>query len=318
MNTQTNGKKRIVVLGSGIVGQATGLGMIEKGHDVTFLDINVALVKSLRQKGLTAAIIGVDNLSKIQFDILMVCISTPPHPVTRAVELTNIKNGMKTVGELIKNQESWPVVVVRSTVPPTTTEKILLPLIEEHSGMQVNNDFGLCMNPEFLRAKSSVKDFAQPWATVIGAHDEKAGQILTKLYEPFGGKIFVVSLSEAEFIKYQNNLQNALIISFYNEMWLYGEQMGIDSNKASAVVAETAESSWNSMYGKTGGYPYGGTCLPKDTCALLAQAKKHGINLPLLEQVVSVNDHMLALALQGEVPEAMVEGLNWMARPEDK
>lgn len=308
-------QKKIVVLGSGIVGQATGRGMLAKGHHVTFLDINIALVKSLRTEGLTAAIIGVDDLSLIQFDILMVCISTPPHPETRAVELGNIKAGMSTVGQLLKNQSGWPVVVIRSTVPPRTTEDILLPLIEKEAGLQVDTDFGLCMNPEFLRAKSAVEDFAAPWATVIGAHNQKAAEILTELYEPFGGTLFVVSLSEAELIKYQNNLQNALLISFYNEMWHYGKQMGIDSNKASAIVAQTAESSWNPMYGRTGGYPYGGTCLPKDTCALLAHAEEHGIFLPLLSAVVEVNDSMLALAQDGTVPEALIEGLNWMPRP---
>ena len=139
-----------------------------------------------------------------------------------------------------------------------------------------------------------------------------------ELFTPFGGKIFVVSLSEAELIKYQNNLQNALLISFYNEMWLLGQQIGVDSNKAAEIVAITAESSWNAMYGKTGGFPYGGTCLPKDTCALLAHGQKLGIPLPLLEQVVAVNDHMLALAMQGKVPEAQIEGFNWMKRPESK
>lgn len=305
----------ITVLGSGVVGQATGRGMIERGHDVTFLDTNVDLVKRLSHEGLTTAVVGADDLPKIYFDVLMVAVGTPSREGTRTVNLDYICEGVKTVGQILKYQEGQPVVVIRSTVPPHTTENILLPLIEAYSRRRVGEGFGLCMNPEFLRAKSSVEDFAHPWATVIGEYDSRSGDVLEELYRPFGGRFFRVSLAEAELIKYIHNIRNALIISFSNEIWGLGEALGVDANKALEVVTHTAESAWNPLYGCTGGRPYGGTCLPKDTNALHKHAESSGVSMPLLQAVIEVNDHMLFLAQHGEVTEAQAEGLNWMQSP---
>ncbi|MDJ0755443.1 MAG: nucleotide sugar dehydrogenase [Ardenticatenaceae bacterium] len=305
---------RITVLGSGVVGQATGCGLIQKGHEVTFLDVNAELVRELCQQGIRAYDVR-ESIPDIQSDVIMVCIGTPPHPVTRAVDLSYITAGMKTVAGLIQNQGTWPVVVIRSTVPPTTTRDILIPLIEENSGLKAGRDFGVCMNPEFLRAKSSAEDFANPWATVIGEHDVQSGAVIADLYRPFGGEMYRTSLTEAEFIKYKNNLRNAVIISFTNEMWLLGQKLNIDANRASQIVSKTAESAWNSAYGSTGGYPYGGTCLPKDTLAFLEFSKENDHDLPLLAAAVHVNDKMEDLANKNIIPPAQIEGFNWQPSP---
>ncbi|MEM7030980.1 MAG: nucleotide sugar dehydrogenase [Chloroflexota bacterium] len=305
---------KITILGSGVVGQATGRGFLSKGHDVTFLDINTILVHQLQREGLQAYELTAD-LSTLESDLIMVCIGTPACETDREINLNYIKAGMKTVADLLGNQRGWPVVVIRSTVPPTTTELILIPLIERYSGLTAGRDFGVCMNPEFLRAKSATEDFAHPWATVVGELDTASGDVLASLYESFGGELYRTPLAEAEFIKYINNLRNALVISFSNEMWQFGQTLNINSNLALNIATTTAESAWNAKYGSTGGFPYGGTCLPKDTNALHLFAKQQGIDLPLLASVIAVNDEMERLANKDVIPQSQIAGHNWQPSP---
>ncbi len=303
----------ILILGSGVVGRSTGLGFIGKGHKVTFVDISEEVVQRLRAEGHRAYL--PEELGQLQTDAIMVTISTPAAE-DGSVKLSYIMDGMRTVGELLKHQKEWTVVVIRSTVPPTTTEKVLIPLIEASSGLAAGMDFGVCMNPEFLRAASAAEDFAHPWATVIGELDRRSGDALERLYRSFGGKLFRMSLTEAELVKYVNNLRNALLISFNNEMWSLARSMGMENpNDVLAVVTETAESAWNPKYGSKGGHPYGGTCLPKDTIGLLRFAEKLGYEMPLLAAVIAVNEQMDTLAEAGEIPAAQIAGHNWVPSP---
>jgi UDPglucose 6-dehydrogenase len=304
----------ITVFGAGVVGTATGKGLIRKGHHVTFIDINDKVVERLRGEN-HRAFLPEEVYGSQRADAIMICISTPPDE-NGAVDLSYIIGSMEGVARLLKGQTRWPVVVIRSTVPPTTTEQILIPLLEQHSGMVAGEDFGVCMNPEFLRAVSSTQDFDSPWVTVIGELNKRSGDVLERLYRSFGGKLVRVSLSEAEFIKYGNNLRNALIISFNNEMWLLARKIGIaDPNNALAVVTDSAESAWNPKYGSKGGYPYGGSCLAKDTNALLNFATQNGMAMLLLGAVIQVNNHMNDLASEGEVAQAQIVGHFWQPSP---
>jgi UDPglucose 6-dehydrogenase len=185
-------------------------------------------------------------------------------------------------------------VVVRSTVPPTTTEQRITPILERASGKRAGVDFGVAMNPEFLRQVSSEQDFARPWVTVLGASDRRTAQILDALYAPFGALIVRCTPTEAEMIKYVNNVYNAVKISYFNEVHAICEQLGINSNLVGAAVARTAESMWNPLYGTRGGVPYGGACLPKDTVAFLQFVRDLGIEHQLLEATISVNRRLAA------------------------
>jgi len=308
---------KILIVGSGIVGQATGKGFLTHNprHEVTFMDINVDLMKRLSAEGLNTFLINGQKQKFPAAKFIMVCISTPPGN-SGAVNLRPITEGMHTVGAILKDQPEYSVTVVRSTVPPWTTERTLIPLMEKHSGKKAGTDFGVCMNPEFLRAKSSVDDFSHPWVTAIGMLDSRSGLSLKNLYKGFGGEIYLMRLEEAEFLKYLHNLRNAAVISFYNEMWLAAKKLGIkDPNKVFHISTRSAESAWNSQYGSTGGFPYGGTCLPKDTHALLRFAQGLKISMPLLKAIITVNDEMQSLADTGEVPCAQIPGHNWRQSP---
>jgi len=210
--------------------------------------------------------------------------------------------GVRFAGALSDPVEAWlrcgPVsarhtVVVRSTVPPGTTEGLVKKLLEEHSGMVAGEGFGLASNPEFLRAVSAAEDFRHPWMTVIASRDPQTVERLRALLLPFGGELCTfTNPAEAEFIKAAHNIFNATKISFWNEMWLVAQEIGLDLDPIAATVAKSAEGSINPQYGIRGGAPYGGVCLPKDTCGFLGYADTVGVDMPLLRAVVAVNEHL--------------------------
>ena len=308
---------KIMIVGSGVVGQATGKGLIKKGHEVVFVDISVETVRRLSQEGFEARL--PDELGDIAAEISMFCVSTPPKG-DGSVNLDYITTAIANHGEWLKRkkrerEDAWHLVVIRSTVPPGTTRKVLLPLLEKYSGLMASKDFGVCMQPEFLRAKSSEEDFLHPWVMVIGEYDQCSGDTLERIYTDFGNKIFRVELETAEFVKYVHNCFNATKISFSNEIWLLGRKLGLDANLALEIAVHTAEGHWNPAYGTVGGQPYGGSCLPKDTKGLEAFAKENGISMPLLSAVISVNSEMEELAKQGVIPLATIVGTKWQPSP---
>ncbi len=280
---------RIVVVGSGVVGQATGKGFAKKGHQVTFVDINPQTIAKLRDQGLRAMMPAEVDYSEV--DVVMLAVPTPS--VDDRIKLDYIDAAAAQVGRGLRDIDNYVTVVVRSTVPPGTTEQRVIPIIEETSGKQNGIHFGAGMNPEFLRAVSNEQDFARPWITVLGTADLKTQSILTKLYEPFGALIVHCTPTAAETIKYINNIYNAVKISYFNEVHDICKRLGVDGNLVAATVARSAESMWNPLYGTRGGVPYGGACLPKDTTAFIAFCRDYGWDHLMLDATIEVNNRLL-------------------------
>jgi len=286
---------RLLIIGSGVVGQATGKGFAKKGHTVSYVDINPQMIAKLRGEGLTAMTVTEVNWDTV--DVVMLAVSTPS--VEGKIILDYIEAAALDVGLGLAKTNNYITVVVRSTVPPTTTERRITPILERASGKQSGIDFGVAMNPEFLRAVTNEQDFARPWITVIGASDRHTAALLDELYTPFGALIVRCTPTEAEMIKYVNNVYNAVKISYFNEVHAICQQLGIDSNIIGATVARSAESMWNPLYGTRGGVPYGGACLPKDTVAFMQFVREHGWNHYMLEATIEVNRE-----LEEQVPAA--------------
>jgi UDPglucose 6-dehydrogenase len=275
----------IVVVGSGVVGAATGKGFIKKGHRVTFVDVIDATLEKLRAEKLDAR--KLDAVDWDSADFVMLTVPTPTRD--EQISLEYIKQAAVDIGAQLKTTNRFVVVVVRSTVPPQTTEHVVAPLLEQHSGKRAGVDFGVAMNPEFLRQAVAVQDFAKPWITVIGTNDARTQSLLEALYKPFGALVATVSPTEAEMIKYVNNIYNAVKISYFNEVHAISKKLGIDADVVGAVVARSAESMWNPLYGTKGGVPYGGACLPKDTKAFSAWAHSMGFDHLMLDATMDVN-----------------------------
>jgi len=283
---------RIEIIGAGVVGQATGKGFAHFGHDLTYRDINLDVLHRLKRQGYDTVHTG--KVSRFKTDITMLCVSTPT--VNGAIDLRPLRAACQTVAATLKQDDDYRIVVVRSTVPPCTTEELVIPLLGQWSGKVAGREFGVCHNPEFLREVSALEDFINPWIVVIGAYDQRSAQHLQDLYLPIvsrtGVEILETDLRTSEMLKYVNNIYNATKISFTNEIWSACHALGIDGDEVMSIVARSAEASWNPQYGIKGGYPYGGNCLPKDTLAFLAFARERSLDLRLLEQVIQVNQRI--------------------------
>ncbi|CAN5811322.1 hypothetical protein BH10CHL1_BH10CHL1_33670 [soil metagenome] len=283
----------ILMIGAGVVGQATGKGLAKKGYTIGYIDIDREKLAQLSEQGLL--VMQPDQINWPIWDIIMVAVPTPT--INGRISLAPLISAMTTVASGLVTTSKFVVVVVRSTVPPTTTEQQLRPILEKFSGKQAGSDFGLAVNPEFLRQRSSEQDFARPWITVLGATDRLTNEILYDIYAPFGGLIIQCAPTEAEMIKYVNNIYNALKISYFNEVHEICEKLAIDSNLVSAVVARSAEGMWNPLYGTRGGEPYAGACLPKDTEGFLAFCQDQGWETLMLAATIQVN-HKLQTQLE--------------------
>lgn len=289
----------IVIVGAGVVGQATGKGFAKRGHQITYVDVNKHRLEQLRQQGLNATTSAEVDWSVA--DLVMLTVSTPT--VNQQIILDHIKQAAHEIGRGLAGTSKYVCVVVRSTVPPTTTEQIIRPILENASGKLSGVDFGLAMNPEFLRQRTAESDFDRPWITVLGVADQLTMQVLYDLYMPFGGLIVHCTPTEAEMIKYVNNVYNAVKISYFNEVHQICENLGIDSNVVGSIVARSAESMWNPLYGTRGGAPYGGACLPKDTEAFMAFCNAHGLEHKMLEATIAVNEQLLGTHPAATSPE---------------
>ncbi len=281
---------RIFVVGSGVVGTATGRGLLDAGHRVTFIDVSPERVAFLNE-------IGLDARPEIDLgsegDSLVFLTLPTPNAGSR-YDLTAFVAGTRDLGRALCETSAVHTVVVRSTVDPGTTEGLVGPLLEQESGLRQGSGFLLASNPEFLRASSAAEDFRWPWMTVIGARNRRVQERLAELFAPFGGTMRIFdNPTTAEFVKCAHNIFNATKISFWNEMHVVAERLQIDLGAVSETVSRSAEASFNPAYGTRGGAPYGGVCLPKDTMAFLGFAAGVGVDMPILRSVIEMNSRFV-------------------------
>jgi UDPglucose 6-dehydrogenase len=279
----------ISIIGAGVVGTATGKGLAQHGHDVSFVDINRDRIEILRKEGYAAS----DTL--ILGDEPAIIFLTVPTPNDGyRWDLDYIKAAARSVGEALHQSKAVHTVVVRSTVPPGTCDNIVRPILEEITGKVVNEGFALASNPEFLRARSALEDFLHPRMTVVGSRSPRTLERLDDLLRPFGGELRRYNEPEtAELIKCTHNLFNATKISFWNELFQVSEHLQLDPKAVASAVAVSSEASYNPEYGIAGGTPYGGACLPKDTKGFLGFAKSIGVQVPMAAATDEVNERMV-------------------------
>lgn len=289
---------KITVVGGGFVGKATGRGFTQHEHEVTFVDINQERVDHLRLEGYNA--VTPSEYSKIISDVTMFCVPTPTQG--SSIQFEYLKKAVSDFAHLLKNHDGYHVVVVRSTVPPKTTRKLVIPLIEKISGKKAGKDFGVCMQPEYLREKTADADFERPWFILIGQLDDKSGDVVEKIYLPFDAPIERCEIEEAEIQKYVHNLYNAAKIAFFNELRVIFKKEGWNADAMFRATAESCEGIWNPVYGLRDFGPFDGSCLPKDTRAFLDWADGAGYDLGILRAIVKENKkHEKLLGKNNEV-----------------
>lgn len=288
MPLDSTGSQRIAVVGSGVVGTSTGAGFASRGHEVVFCDTSLDRVRLLRRQGFHA--VDAESLWSLEHDVYLISVPSPTRD--GEADLSYVESAAETVGRAIRGATHRPLVVVRSTVPPGTTEEIVLPAVERFSGCTAGEGFGLCMNPEFLRALSAEEDFLRPRVIVIGALDEGSDLQLRAIYASWQDVTMLsMDLRTAEMTKYVANLFNATKISFFNELEEMCRVLGVDARRAFAAATRGAEGLWNAEYGTRGLFPYSGACLPKDTVAFLGFARRLGLadDALMLEATIATN-----------------------------
>ncbi|MFH1821220.1 MAG: nucleotide sugar dehydrogenase [Methanobacteriota archaeon] len=278
------------MIGSGVVGTIAGKGFRELGNEVIFYDINEKRVKELSKSGFrsTADLEEAVNNSDISF----VCVPTPTKDTK--IDLSHVKAAAEGLGKNLKGKDSYHVVVVKSTVVPTTTEKFVIPILEKSSGKKVGKSIGVCMNPEFLTEiqkswiddKRFKRDFFTEERIVIGELDKKSGDVVGKLYEPLKLPIFRVNLRTAEMIKYASNCALASRISYWNEIFYIGQKIKVDSELVAKIAALDSRIG---KYGTIHGKAFGGSCFPKDLAALIHFSREVGHEPKLMKAVEEIN-----------------------------
>lgn len=277
--------RSVVVIGSGVVGTATGKGLSAGGHEVAFVDSDPARVDELRSEGCTAG-------TRVELGgTEVVVFLTVPTPVRDGrFVLDALEGAARAVAEAMLKSTAHCTVVVRSTTPPGTCDRVVQPIIEEMTGLRCGDGFSLVCSPEFLRAATAFDDFVAPRLTLIGSREPAAVERLMWLFAPFGGRTVTTDDPvAAELIKCLHNAFNATKISFWNEAAAIARALGVDSDLVAETVAFSAEASYNPAYGIRGGAAFRG-CLAKDTEGLIGVAQQSAMPTALLEAVMLVND----------------------------
>lgn len=292
----------ISIVGTGYVGLVTGAGFAEKGHNVTCVDVDEEKVKLINSKitpifeegleDILSVVVGrnldgTTNLRKavLSTDATFISVGTPSSDDGQ-VDLKYVKQVAKELGKILKEKKDYHVVVVKSTVIPGSSEDIVIPLLEKHSGKKAGKDFGVAMNPEFLREGVAVQDFANPDRIVIGSIDQKSGDLVESIYFDFTSPVLRTDLKTAEMIKYTANSFLATKISFINEVGNMCKEMGIDVYDVAKGVGMDKRIAPSFLNAGPG---FGGSCFPKDVAALVYKAGKTGTKPILLESVLKVN-----------------------------
>lgn len=292
------GQMKIAVIGLGFVGLTTALGFANKGFEVYGFDNDKKKSDAIEkgnipfyEEGLSEALSSVLNkkfyvLPTMQEAVseanaVFLCVGTPCNNEGEA----NLEYLKEAVTEAVKYILDDCVLIIKSTVPPGTTENIVASLA---------NNKSVAMNPEFLREGCAWFDFMYPDRIIAGVGDDRATVVIKEIYEPFSVPIYFVSRSTAEFVKYLSNTLLANLISFSNEMAGLAEQIGnINVSDAFKVLCEDKRLKGAGICSYI--YPgcgYGGSCLPKDTTALLTVSKKLNYKMPILDSVISTNTDM--------------------------
>lgn len=308
---------KISVFGLGYVGCVSAACFASRGNHVVGVDVSELKVDLInrgqapileeRIGELTAEMVASGALRATSdiaaaiagTDISLVCVGTPSAP-NGSLSTQYLERVAEQIGSAIRNKSTRHTVVFRSTMLPGTCLRVLIPILERASGLVAGEDFGVAVNPEFLREGTSVRDFFAPPKTVIGQLDATSGDLLAELYSGLPGEVFRVAIPVAEMVKYADNAFHGLKIGFANEIGAICHAIGLDSHDVMDVFLADTKLNVSAAYLRPG-FAFGGSCLPKDLRGLVYAAQRSDVSVPILSNVLTSNDTHLRRAIDAVV-----------------
>ena len=293
---------KITIVGAGHVGAVTGAGLAEMGHRILLVDRDERIRERLGRgeppfyepglgdmlRGNRSRLTTTGDLSRAvgESELTFLCVGTPSD-ATGGADLSAVIAASRSIGEALAGRSEPHTVVVKSTVPPGTTAKVVRPAVEAGAGRTPAEGLSVAMNPEFLREGSAVHDFFIPDRLVIGADDPAGAAALEALYASFSCPVIRCGTSTAEMVKYASNAFLAVRISCANEIGSLCKPLGIDAHEVLGVVGLDDRIGPRFL---GAGLGFGGSCFPKDVRALVSLGTALGAEPALLAAALAVND----------------------------
>jgi GDP-mannose 6-dehydrogenase len=300
------------VFGLGYVGCVSSACFSKEGHRVIGVDVSRAKVDMINSGRATIVESGIGELvaemvaagrltattsstdAVRQSDVSLICVGTPSRP-NGSIDLQYVERVCQEIGAAIKTKGTRHTVVIRSTVLPGTIQKIVIPALESSSGKRAGKDFGVCMNPEFLREGTSIRDFYDPPFTLIGTDDAEAADVVAALYAGLDARVHVTSTGVAEMIKYTCNCFHGLKVGFANEVGNVCKVFGVDSHEVMRIFCLDTKLNLSPAYLRPG-FAFGGSCLPKDLRAITYHARSNDVETPILSSTLDSNQRQIERA----------------------
>ena len=328
---------KISIFGMGYVGAVSAGCLAKLGHQIIGVDpvqVKVDLINAGKTPIIEQEIGGIiaqttaDGLLQAttetpdavdNTEMSIVCVGTPSQ-LNGDLDLTYIRRVCERIGTALQKKPAWHVVVIRSTILPGTMRRVVIPILEEHSGKKAGRDFGVCNNPEFLREGSAVHDFYHPPKTVIGETDAESGELVASLYTEMDAPLVRTDIETAEMVKYVDNCWHALKVGFANEIGNLCKEIGTDGHRVMDIFCQDTKLNISPNYLKPG-FAFGGSCLPKDLRALAYKGKILDLDLPILNSILPSNmlqiERGLQMIMRQESKKIGVLGFSFKAGTDD-
>ena len=296
---------RISVFGLGYVGCVSAACLAQDGHKVVGVDIDARKVSAIASGrapffepgleellgqasdngSLTATTSEVEAISAT--DVALICVGTPSER-TGEIKLDALRGVLMSIGEALRDRTAPFIVILRSTVLPHVVEEELIPLLERAADKRLGKTLQFCYNPEFLREGTAIRDFYEAPMVVIGHNDSWAANAVAELYTKVEAPIVYTDVPTACMVKYVCNVFHALKVSFANEIGQLSESLNVDGRRVMEIVCMDTKLNISPMYLKPG-FAFGGSCLPKDLRAVVAESRHRGLQSPVIQGILPSN-----------------------------
>ena len=308
---------KLSVWGLGYVGTVSAGCLAQEGHEVIGVDPETRKVDLINagkppiiekdigeiiERQVAAGRLSATTEAAVavrQTDLFLICVGTPSRS-NGDIELKYVRRVCQEIGTALRDHQGAPVVVIRSTMLPGTMREVVIPTLETYAGRRAGVEFGVCINPEFLREGTAVHDFFDPPKTIIGELNRASGDLLANLYARIGAPLIRTDIETAEMVKYADNAWHALKVGFANEIGNVCKGVQVDSHRVMDIFCQDTKLNLSPYYLKPG-FAFGGSCLPKDLRALLYKAKTLDLSLPILAAILPSNELQIERAMRAVI-----------------